>query len=267
MQQLEQEGESLIAFSDLIAGRIEQNRELGRYVTPDELQRYIADFFARNYKGCLLECETPAPLCFRLELTFAAHDRLTEFTRMQRLQNPGDLRNRKIVGTLMGEVTAETTVPVRERCVFINHLSPLVRWITSENAEPPAAFYRLIALTLRTTELPEGEYVFRIERWSFSGLREKQTLAYGLGAIAAADFWVGTKAEEFIGRVLHEGATWAYPDIAPERVLRVLEDLKRRMNEASGEAIEKFRDENKNLQTIKLTQKRSHFARRRRADE
>ena len=267
MQQLEQEGESLIAFSDLIAGRIEQNRELGRYVTAEELQRYISDFFARNYKGCVLEWEMPAPGCFRLELSFAAHDRLSDFIRAQRLQNSGDFRARKMVGTLIGEVNPDAAPAAHERGVFINHLSPLVRWITAENADQPGAFYRLSALTLHTAAIPKGDYVFRIERWSFTGLREKQTLAYGLGRIDSTHLLLNTEAEEAVGRVLREGATWAYPDISSEQVLPVLEDLKRRMNEASGTALKTFEAENENLQSIKLTQKRSHFARRRRADE
>ena len=106
MQQLEEEGESLLALSDLIASRIEQSRELGRYVTRDELQKYITDFFARNFKGCILEWDVPAPQCFRLELTFDAEDSFLDFIRTWRLQSVWQTLGRKFVGTLDPETAS-----------------------------------------------------------------------------------------------------------------------------------------------------------------
>ena len=78
-ERLEAEGGSLLAHSDYIADKIGLNRRLGRYVTADELRQYIADFFDRHYQGCVLEWDAPLTGCFRLQLTFAAGDRLTDF--------------------------------------------------------------------------------------------------------------------------------------------------------------------------------------------
>ena len=67
--------------------------------------------------------------------------------------------------------------------------------------------------------------------------------------------------------MLRSGMTWSYPAIDSEIVLHELETLKQRMNEGFGEALSGFHSENDNLRTIKATQIRTHFARRRRADE
>ncbi len=268
VRQLEEEGESLIAFSDLIANRIEQSRELGRYVTAEELRRYISDFFVRNYKGCVLEWDSPHDDWFRLELTFAAHERLQDFIRSQRLQVTGEFRGRKIVATLNAQAANGHSNRAQERAIFINHISPLIRWITEENRTQTGAFYKIAALTLRQSgELAPGDYFYRIERWSFAGLRSKQLLSYGFGRVESDRVWIGDEAEEIVARIIREGETWAYPVVKAETVLTVSETVKARMADHFAEVLHEAEAENENLRTIKATQIRSHFRRRRQTDE
>src|SRR5205814_9227904 len=84
-QKLEVEGESLLAHADFIAEQIEQSKDLRRYVTGEVLRSFVLDFFARNFRGCNLAWDTPRPGCFRLQLTFEAHDSLKTFGRSQNL--------------------------------------------------------------------------------------------------------------------------------------------------------------------------------------
>jgi superfamily II DNA or RNA helicase len=268
MQQLENEGESLLALSDLIASRIEQSRELGRYVTKDELQKYITDLFARNFKGCVLEWDVPASHCFRLELTFEAEDRFADFIRSWRLQSVWQTYGRKFVGTLDPETATQMTAlrsPVHP--VFVNHLSPLVRWITAENKSNTTAFYSLSALNVIYNDIPAGTYVYRVERWTFSGIRSKEILAYTAQHIPSELTIEDNQAEAFLQVALKSGQTWSYPTFNSESVLNALESVRERMAVRSGQMLERFISENDNLRNIKLTQINNHFDRRRRADE
>lgn len=267
MQQLEDEGESLLALSDLIASKVEQNRALGRYVTADELQKYISDFFARNYKGCVLDWESPAHGLFRLELTFEAHDKLSSFIQTARLQSAWEYRSRKIIATLEPDAASQPLNGAHSRPVFVTHLSPLVRWITSENKANPSAFYKVSALSLSDTTQPAGTYVYRIERAMLSGIKSKEVLAYGAYHVETGTVFCGERAEEFLQAVLRNGGTWSYPAVDPEQILQALEVVRAKMNVESGEAMERFVLENDNLRNIKLAQIKNHFDRRRRADE
>src|SRR6266487_326107 len=50
LERLESEGTSLLAHSDYIAEKVDQNRSLGRYLSMEEMRHYINDFFERHYQ-------------------------------------------------------------------------------------------------------------------------------------------------------------------------------------------------------------------------
>ena len=181
---LETEGESLLAHADYIASQVNRNRSLGRYITPQELQSYIGDFFSRNYRGCGLEWNWPKPDCFKLELTFQAHDCLKEFIRSQHLKAPVEFYSRKLIGTLIPAVSQATRIQAGQSLVLVTHQSPLVKWITHENLRAEGTFFGLSALRCRTSDWPSGIYVYRVERWKFTGLRDREYLAYGVNPLA-----------------------------------------------------------------------------------
>jgi len=45
IQALEESGDALIALSDYVQRKIEEDREKGRYLLPEELEAYLTDFF------------------------------------------------------------------------------------------------------------------------------------------------------------------------------------------------------------------------------
>jgi hypothetical protein len=264
VHKLETEGESLLSISDLISSRVEQNRDLGRYVTPAELKRYINDFFNRNYKGCVLEWDSPIEGLFSLEVTFEAHDRLIEFIRRQKLDWEIQLRSRKIIGTLHADrIPEQSTVRDKLRVLFINHFSPLVRWLTEENQNAVGAFHNVSALDLKTLDLPRGLYIYRIERWKFSGIRSKEILAYGATGIENVESFSATDAEQFIQDLLRDSSSWSYPQIPLGKVLAAQARLQQEMQEQFTAALHQFSVENENLKKIRATQIRNHVVRQR----
>jgi hypothetical protein len=63
IQALEESGDSLIALSDYVQQKIEEDREKGRYLQAEELEDYLTDFFEREFRGCGVNQNTPAEAC------------------------------------------------------------------------------------------------------------------------------------------------------------------------------------------------------------
>jgi superfamily II DNA or RNA helicase len=223
---LEAEGENLIAHADYIASKVDRNRSLGRYITSHELQNYIADFFNRNYRGCVLQWNWPKLDCFTLELESYAHGRFMDFIRSRRLKAPVEFYSRKIIGTLIPAVaqTVRFSQP-RQPFILVTHQSALVKWITEENLSGEKTFYGLSALRWRTDEQTPGIYTYRAERWRFAGLRDREYLAYGVASLTDGACLDSDASEQFFQAVLHQGVTWHEPQVKPDDVLAVAQTI------------------------------------------
>lgn len=260
---LESEGESLLAHADYIASKVNRNRSLGRYITPQELQNYIADFFDRNYRGCVLEWNSPQPDCFALELTVEAHDRLREFVRERRLKAPLELHTRRIVGTLLPAVAQTTRLPrPGQSLLLVTHQSPFVKWITHENLRADGAFYGLSALRCHCADWPEGIYVYRVERWKFTGLRDREHLAYGVFKLGAQPVFDAESSERFFQSVLHASETWHEPAVSGDVVLAAYQEVHSSLLERFDSLHDEFVAENTDTLAIHLAQVQNHFQRR-----
>jgi hypothetical protein len=110
-------------------------------------------------------------------------------------------------------------------------------------------------------------YVYRIERWMFTGIRSKEVLAYVVRNLDSDLIMEDSQAEAFLQLALRTGQTWAYPEVTPQAVVNALDMARVRLEAHSGEMLQRFISENDNLKNIKLTQIRNHFQRRRRSDE
>jgi superfamily II DNA or RNA helicase len=263
MQTLEVEGESLIAHSDIISSKIEESKNLGRYITSDELQLYVKDFFDNNFKGCVLKWDFPAIGYFELQLEFKAYDSLIEYARRERLESMLHVQNRSIVGTF----SADNNLSVKlgsapRRVTYLNHLSPLIRWITRENQNRSGSAYRASAITLMGKELQEGEFVYRVERWRFTGLKERQILAYGAINVESGDVLVHDEAERLVRAAVLHGDDWDSPNITSEKIVDLMERLQEVMNAKCATDFDKYSLENNNTLAIKTRQVIQHFERR-----
>ena len=265
-RRLEESGESLLAHADYIASKVDQNRDLGRYVTTADLQQYIDDFFAINFAGCRLQWDHPITGAFRLELTFKAHDSFTDYLQAQKLETPPEMHARLIVGTLRPEIAKKRKMVNQRRLVLINHLSPLVRWITHENQQREGAFYDVSALQLQHESLPPGIYAYRVERWRFTGLRTREVLSYAVAPLGSEPL-APNDAEQAMHQVLNGAETWRHPEFPREAVLQTHEKLRDSLQDRFEAMHSDFAMRNDTLDSIQRAQTENHFKRRRELDE
>jgi hypothetical protein len=261
LQNLEESGESLVALSDYVQKKIREDREKGRYVQAEELEDYLCDFFNREFHGTDLEHNTPHDGCIRLRLSAEARSSLNEFIKDDHSLAARPLRQREIVFTLRKDVHRDLPPSSRKTVHFINHLSPLVRWMTHQNQSRSHAFFNVSASILQDEALPAGDYCYRIERWTLRGLSIKENMAYAVIPINDQAPLDASRAERVVQDVLRKGKSWDYVDCNLADLRLAHEKLKEDLGVRFSEAVEDFQAENNTTVQIRVQRARNHWDR------
>lgn len=96
IQNLINNAPALVALSDYVQKKVEEDRDKGRYLQASELESYLADFFDRNFKGTEIGYNDPRPNCFRLCLSEEARMSLLDFISNDRSLSARPLRQKQI---------------------------------------------------------------------------------------------------------------------------------------------------------------------------
>jgi SNF2 family DNA or RNA helicase len=260
--ELEESGDSMVALNDYVQKKIREDREMGRYILAEELEDYLSDFFEREFKGSEILHNTPAPHCFRLRLSQEARASLSDFIREDHSLSARPLRQREISITFRREIHAALPATEQKAVYFVNHLSPLVRWITQHNRDRSHAFYKVSALQLHHEDLPPGDYCYRIERWVLKGLTTRETLAYAVTALSADGTGLeADQAEQAMQEVLRKGKDWDYVDCDTKLLADTHEVLSTVLEDRFNEAYKAFDAENKTTVQIRMKRAENHWDR------
>ncbi|MCG7851334.1 MAG: SNF2-related protein, partial [Methanosarcinaceae archaeon] len=262
IQALEESGDALIALSDYVQRKIEEDREKGRYLQPDELEDYLTDFFEREFQGCELNHNTPVDGCLRVRLNREAQFALADFIRDDKSLSAHPLRQKEFNITFKREVHQRLPLNKRRSVHFINHLSPLIRWITKINKERAHSFFDVSALLIEHPSLPPGDYCYRIERWKLKGLSNRETLAYGIKNFKDGFNYPEDKSEVIIQHLLRQGKDWDYVNCDKEALIRAHSALVNDLEVRFDTGIEDFTAENETAYQIKVQRVSSIFDRR-----
>jgi hypothetical protein len=267
IQALEESGDALIALSDYVQRKIEEDRDRGRYVLPEELEDYLTDFFEREFRGCEVNYNTPVPGCLRIRLTPEAQGSLSEFIRDDRSLSARPLRQRDFSISFRRDVLQTLPAGLRRAVHFINHMSPLIRWITSINRTRAHGFFDVSALRTAHHDLPPGDYCYRIERWKLKGLSSKERLAYGISSLSAETKGPVGQSESIVQHLLRNARDWDYVDCSMDILLQSHTALETELTERFSAEATDFDAENVTAHQIKVQRVKSVFARRIAQDE
>ncbi len=251
IQDLEESSDALVALSDYIQEKIQKDRDKGRYIQYVELEEYLIDFFERNFQGCEVKHHFPKNGCFGVSLTPEAYSSLFEFIRDDRSVSANPFRQKKFKITFRREVYRDLPRNLQSSVHFVNHLSPLIRWITKINKDRAYSIYNVSALELRKPILQEGMYYYLIEKWKFSGLSSKENLAYAVVSLDNNIMMVDNEAEELIQYLLRQGQNWINPYLNNNNVKEAYNSLEASLSSEFDDAVLKFQAENDNTYKIK----------------
>lgn len=261
IQKLEDSGDSLVALSDYVQKKIRENRERGRYIQPEELEDYLADFFDREFPGCELNHNTPADGCLRVRLTPEAQMSLADFIKSDHSLSARPLRQREFSITFRREAHARLQSNQRRSVQFVNHLSPLIRWITKRNQEGVHSFYNVSSLTLPDGDFKTGTYGYRIQRWTFRGLMPRDSMAFAVVSLDTGEILNADQSEAIMQKVLRHGGDWNYADCDRDALLASHHDLGDELGHRFAEALESYEAENGTAIQIRVQRASNHWDR------
>jgi hypothetical protein len=258
---LEDSGESLVALSDYVQKKIKEDHERGRFVQAHELEDYLTDFFERNFPGTELNHNTPAEGCMRLRLSFEAQSSLAEYIRDDHSLSARHLRQRELSITFQREALSRLPAHQRNSVNFINHLSPLIRWITQINQLSDHDFQKVSALSLETEKHPVGSYVYRLQRWLFKGLSPRDSMSYAVINLETGKTLSENESEAVVQAVLREGSDWDYAQWDGDELLEGYGDLSEALDERFDDAFETFEAENETTIQVRVQRASNHWNR------
>jgi superfamily II DNA or RNA helicase len=267
IQALEDSGEVLVGLSDYVQRKIEEDRHKGRYIRPDELEDYVSDFFEREYRGCAVSHNTPAPGCLKIQFSHEAQCALAEFMEDDRSLSARQLRQHEVCFTFRSDVHQRLAPQLRGSVHFINHLSPLVRWITSANRDREHAFFSVSALRMSASDLPPGDYCYRIERWRMTGLTNREQLAYGVRSLVDGSDPLDEEAESVLQRLLHNSEDWTRVDCDLDALSGAHFALERELELRFSKAVDEFEGDNATARKMKTERVQAYYDRRIKEDE
>jgi superfamily II DNA or RNA helicase len=205
--------------SDYILEQIGQARELGRWITPEDLRGFVQDFFDNAYKGTRINWNAPEKGLVTISLSNSARNEFAHFCRMQtpalstRLTHPG---SNDVILAVESEASQEHTTSE-----VLSHFHPLVSWIVDCHRKNEEPFFPTSAVEVRTTSLPKGDYLCAIEFWSFFGIRKEVQIAYSMASLDGGNPISTSSGERLIREILSTGKTWEFANrvVDPVRVV------------------------------------------------
>jgi hypothetical protein len=208
-QKLEAEATHLIAHGDFIQNKVRAAKELGRYISGEDLLAYVRDFLERDFPGArLILCDADL-LEARLELSVEAKVHFSEFLSNHRLQGRTAILGASSI-RLRFENRFGKSAPGVEQ-VTQDH--PVVRWAVEQHrtSGKGLGYHPVVAVTLReelVRNIPQGQYIFAVARWSVSGTREIERLEYMARTLDGTCLLRGEEAEHLVNTAAISGEDW-----------------------------------------------------------
>ncbi|WP_169734409.1 SNF2-related protein [Desulfocurvus vexinensis] len=259
---LEESGDALVALSDYVQKKVEEDRGKGRFVQADELENYVADFFGRYFKGTEVNYNTPFPGCLLIRFSEEARASLGDFIQGDRSLSARPLRQKELALSFSREVLQRLSQKQKRNINFVNHLSPMIRWITKINKDKEHDLYKLAAVTVLKASIPNGVYLYRIERWVMKGLSSVEKLSYAMICLKTGALYSINETEKIFQEVLTSGDDWPYRDYDRDLMMMRFDSLESYMQKMFSEEVTQFEIENESVLQIKTQRVTGIFDRR-----
>jgi hypothetical protein len=230
-ERLESDAAGLIAHGDYILQTVKAAHELNRWVSGDDLVRYVRDGLSRHYPGSQVRLLSEPEDAHELTLSNAAHADFVDYVERQGLFGSTRLSARAV--PLKCRFSPSVASRNRRGIEQISQVHPIVRFISdriqSDEAPRlrPAVSAQLDLDTFANISPEPGCYEILVELWSIGGVIPVEKLAYsGIGA-SSKDVLEGDMAEAIAITAANFGRFWseAAADVNLEESLIRFQDV------------------------------------------
>ena len=214
-KRLEQDANNLIAHGDYILNQVRAARELGRWVSGEDLWIYIRDFFNTYFTGCEFHQVQQDDLIFEIKLSEKARFELDKFMKEKHLSGHTRITQssrRAIRYQFKNQVPQQSQYEYEQ----ISQFHPLTRYVCNKIQEKikelENVYYPAVSLKLNYKEIPDivpQDYVFHVVRWTVQGVKDIEKMVYfAKPTLPNADFLSEESAERLVTIAAKAGYDW-----------------------------------------------------------
>ena len=246
-EQLERDAGNLLAHSDYILNKIKTAHNLKKRITEEDLIVYVKDYLDKQ-PGHEFHQPDGKKHHFNIKLPAKVAAEFEEYNKEKNLRG----QTRLATGDRAPCEFINKTIASTGRREQINQFHPLIRFISAKLSGED--FYPLVAVKLRHAEsdtglsLPDGQYAFAVDKWSFTGLRDEGDMRVRVMhtirdfALDAEDSWKLLNAVRLSGEDWPESATAVSPRLG-DKILECYDYLAKEFHKER--AIKESENENR----------------------
>ena len=267
-EQLDEKSSQLVAHGDFIQQSINETRQFGRYIKPEDLETYFDTFFKENYQQSRINCIDPEKHQFKLELDARAVVDLQEYWNKERVSFPTALMDHQR-SSKTEYIFSNRIFKNQGNIEYLNQFHPVMKFISSriQNARLANPSKVLIAGLLKNPELkiPEDIYVFVCHRFSFSSnTRVVERLEFRAKGLNAKEVLTADESELLVSAMVSGGKDWIdYGDLNPDCLVshygdllnQLEDDFEERKNQLQRETNDRVTVQKNSLEGYMLTKK------------
>jgi len=207
-EKLEKEATQLIAHGEFIQDKIQAAKEMGRYITGEDLLAYVKDYLENTFEGTHFIQTDQGSAMYELHLSIEAKVRFQSFLDQQKWTGRTAILQQKSI-KLLFENRVGNIVPRVER---ITQGHPLVKFVVDHQrgSSKGPSYHQVTAIKVSDQDVSVhcGDYIFMVFRWSFSGSREIEKLYYVAGNLANKESLLFDDAESLVNNAAMKGKDW-----------------------------------------------------------
>lgn len=262
--ELENSAENLYAFQDILNQQIADGRRLERFIKPEELESHFSDFLDKQYghqDTCEMIPDNPFPGCYLLKVSFRAKADFEIFCTAQDYAWPDGIDANLGYSKITFDPQIHEKYKHQDRkLVLINHLHPVIRWISKVNEGENEKWGRLSAVKLASQKHPAGRYFYLVMRTAFRGITNREQFQYTVMNMDTGVLIRGTEAEAIVNELINEGKS-LFPGTL-EGLTQAIEKIREDSGSEIGKAQKAFQEDQNAKYQIRKDQMDRFFERK-----
>jgi superfamily II DNA or RNA helicase len=230
-ERLEEEAIQLMAHGDYILNKVKAARDLGRYISGDDLYGYVQDFLHEYYPGSKQIPIDEAAMKYECRLSTQARVDFAEFIQSMRWQG----RSRLLTDTPLPLVYENRQGRSDSGIERVSQDHPLIRFVTEakQASGHMAKVYPISAVSLSRHDvhgIAAGKYVYAIYRWAITGAMTSERLVYAVTRIGGQTIDTD-QSELLVNTAAAKGRDWlgAGSDVVGEHTADIFESCREQL--------------------------------------
>jgi superfamily II DNA or RNA helicase len=206
-ERLEERAAVLAAYGDYLLNQIRAKHDQEQWVTSEEIEHYICDYFYNHAPACQLKGRDPQQRIYEIQLDLETHVEMDRFLELNNLRGQTGICSasaRRI--RFDHRVFAKASGGVE----LVSQSHPLVRFVSDQVRQKRLASCVPVAIRVPTPEsgtIASGVYFFNLQRWTVTGLRQIERLRYDATTLSG-EMLDESRAESLIEHASRSGERW-----------------------------------------------------------